>query len=70
MLGRMWSPPSTQMMGEGERTEADALCTPALSLLQTGCFLLQLEFCVVNPWSDSHGLCDWSCGLLGPQLSV
>ena len=25
---------------------------------------------MVDPWSDSHGLCDWSSGLLGPQVSV
>ena len=33
-------------------------------------FLFQLEFCVVDAWGDSHGLCDWSSGLLGPQVSV
>lgn len=51
----------------GERTSPVA---PALSQPQPGCFLLQLEFCVVHPWSDSHGLCDWSPGLLGPQVFV
>lgn len=42
----------------------------ALSWLQLGYFLLQLEFCVFNPWSDSHSFCDWSSGLLGTQVSV
>jgi hypothetical protein len=32
--------------------------------------LLQLEFCVVDTWSDSYGFCDWSPGLLGTQVSV
>ncbi|XP_045343230.1 protein spinster homolog 3 isoform X8 [Leopardus geoffroyi] len=30
----------------------------------------QLELCVVHPWGDCHRLCDWSSGLLGPQISV
>lgn len=63
-----WSPPecsdklSAQEMGEGEQTGP---CSPS-----PGHFLLQPEFCVVDPWSDSPGLCDWSAGLLGPQVSV
>ena len=40
---------------------------PVLCLIH---FLFQLEFCVVDAWGDSHGLCDWSSGLLGPQVSV
>ncbi|XP_058561358.1 protein spinster homolog 3 isoform X2 [Neofelis nebulosa] len=31
---------------------------------------LRLELCVVHPWGDCHRLCDWSSGLLGPQISV
>ncbi|XP_047687939.1 protein spinster homolog 3 isoform X11 [Prionailurus viverrinus] len=30
----------------------------------------KLELCVVHPWGDCHRLCDWSSGLLGPQISV
>lgn len=33
-------------------------------------FLLQLEFCVFNPRSDSHRFRDWSFGLLGTQVFV
>ena len=59
---RRWERGSTQ--------EQTSPASPALSQPQPGCFLLQLEFCVVHPWSDSHGLRDWSPGLLGPQVSV
>lgn len=45
-------------------------CPPARSGLQPVHFLLQPELCVVDPWSDSHGLRDRSSGLLDPQVSV